>query len=72
MKTAIEDFSTQNSTKDLPSAVRTMNEMLDRMSAKIKALIQEVMDQETRYKNASKELCKLIQEQNVKIAVNWM
>ena len=62
-----QDSSTQNSTEDLPNVVRMMGEMLDRMSAKVEALTQEVMDQETRYKNATKELRKIIQEQSAKI-----
>ena len=62
-----QDSSTQISTEDLPRVVRTMGEMLDRMSAKIEALTQEVRDQETRHKNATKELHKIIQEQSSKI-----
>ena len=46
-----QNSSTQYSTEDLPKIVRTMSEMLDRMSAKINT--QEVMDQETRHKNGS-------------------
>ena len=42
-----QDSGTQNSTEDLPSVVRIMYEMLDRMSAKIEALTQKVMDHET-------------------------
>ena len=67
-----QDSSTQISTEDLPRVVRTMGEMLDRMSAKIEVLTQEVRDQEvrdqeTRHKNATKELHKIIQEQSSKI-----
>ena len=60
-----QDSSTQN---DLPEAVRKMGEMLDRMYTKIEALTQEVMDQETRDKNATNELRRIIQEQDAKIA----
>ena len=60
-----QDSSTQN---DLPEAVRKMGEMLDRMYTKIEALTQEVMDQETRHKNATNELRRIIQEQDAKIA----
>ena len=60
-----QDSSPQN---DLPEVVRKMGEMLDRMSSKIEALTQEVMDQETRHKNATKELRRVIQEQDAKIA----
>ena len=60
-----QDSNTQN---DLPEVVRKMGEMLDRMSSKIEALTQEVMDQETRHKNTIKELRRIIQEQDAKIA----
>ena len=59
-----QDSSTQISTEDLPRVVRTMGEMLDRMFAKIEAHTQEVRDQETRHKNATKQLHKIIQEQS--------
>ena len=59
-----QDSNTQN---DLPEVVRKMGEMLDRMSSKIEALTQEVMDQETRHKNTIKELRRIIQEQDAKI-----
>ena len=45
-----------------------MGEMIDKMSLKIDALIQEVKDQETRHINVTKELRKTIQEQNSKIS----
>ena len=60
-----QDSNTQN---DLPEVVRKMGEMLDRMFSKIEALTQEVMDQETRHKNTIKELRRIIQEQDAKIA----
>ena len=37
-------------------------------TAKIEAHTQEVMDQETRHKNATKTLCRIIQEQDAKVA----
>ena len=45
-----------------------MGEMIDKMSLKIDALIQEVKDQETGHINVTKELRKTIQEQNSKIS----
>ena len=64
-----QNSSTQYSTEDLSKIVRTMGEMLDRMFAKIKALTQEVMDQETRHKNGNyQRVVQIIQKQNAKIA----
>jgi len=66
--TDFQDFKTQSSTDDLSKLVRTMDEKIGRMSNQIETLTQEMKDQDTRYKNATKELRQTIQELNAKIS----
>jgi len=53
---------------DLSKHVRMMDEKIGRMSNQIETLTQEVKDQETRHKNATKELRQIILELNAKIS----